>query len=211
FGLNYADSAFAPAAAISRIADGSRSIDGSPSTGGSRSTESFSVSLSTQAQDAARGDIHYTLDGTEPSPGSPRYDTPLRVAPGEQLRAASFLGSAQASRTWVKQFDAHTGLRRDSHDLQLCSENIGLLLLPDAAARSPLAIDIMNPCWIDRGVDLSGGPRMIAAVAPLPFNYEIGADAAKIRVGDARTAMGELEVHADGCDTPPLAVLPLAP
>ena len=37
---------------------------------------------------------------------------------------------------------------------------------------------------------------------PLPFNYEIGADAAKIRVGDARTAEGELEIHVDGCDTP---------
>jgi hexosaminidase len=68
----------------------------------------------------------------------------------------------------------------------------------------------MNPCWIDRGVDLSGGPRIIAAVAPLPFNYELGADAAKIRIGDARTAEGELEIHVDGCDTPPLALLPLA-
>jgi hexosaminidase len=69
----------------------------------------------------------------------------------------------------------------------------------------------MNPCWIDRGVDLSEGLRIVAAVAPLPFNYELGVDAAKIRVGDARTAEGELEIHVDGCDTPALALLPLAP
>jgi hexosaminidase len=69
----------------------------------------------------------------------------------------------------------------------------------------------MNPCWIDRGVDLSSGPRIVAAVAPLPFNYEIGADAAKIRIGDARTREGELEIRVDGCDTPALALLPLAP
>jgi hexosaminidase len=69
----------------------------------------------------------------------------------------------------------------------------------------------MNPCWIYRGVDLSEGPRITAAVAALPFNYELGADAAKIRVGDARTAQGELEVHVDGCDTAPLEVLPLPP
>jgi hexosaminidase len=69
----------------------------------------------------------------------------------------------------------------------------------------------MNPCWIDRGVDLSAGPRIIAAVARLPFNFEIGADTAKIRVGDARTADGELEIHVDGCDTPARALLPLAP
>ena len=69
----------------------------------------------------------------------------------------------------------------------------------------------MNPCWIDRGVDLSDGPRIIAAVARLPFNFEIGTDTAKIRVGDARTADGELEIHVDSCDTPARALLPLAP
>src|SRR5258708_5770239 len=111
-------------------------------------------------------------------------------------------------------------LRRDSDDLELCSDAIGLLLEPAdrgnaargaRAANAPLAVDIINPCWIDRGVDLSGGPRITAAVAPLPFNYEIGADAARIRVGDARTPEGELEIHVDGCDTPARALLPLAP
>jgi hexosaminidase len=69
----------------------------------------------------------------------------------------------------------------------------------------------MNPCWIYRDVDLKDGPRIAAAVVALPFNYELGADAAKIRVGDARTARGELEVHVDGCDTAAIAVLPLTP
>ena len=68
----------------------------------------------------------------------------------------------------------------------------------------------MNPCWIYRGADLTRGPRFTAAVAQLPFNYELGADAAKIRVGDARSPEGELELHIDGCETPPI-ILPLAP
>jgi hexosaminidase len=101
-------------------------------------------------------------------------------------------------------------VRRDSHDLELCSDAIGLLLEP-AGANHPLAVDIMNPCWTLRGADLSAGPRIVAAVARLPFNYEIGADAAKIRVGDARTPEGELEIHVDGCDTPARGLLPLAP
>jgi hexosaminidase len=193
FGLNYADSVFAPAAQVSRNAEG------------------FSVVLSNQAQGgaAARGEIRYTQDGREPSAQSPRYEASLTVPVGTEVRAAAFVGSEQASRTWVRRFDAQAELRRDSHGLELCSDGIGLLL--DAAERSPLAVDIMNPCWIDRGVDLSGAPRIIAAVARLPFNYEIGTDAAKIRVGDARTAEGELEIRVDGCDTPALAVLPLAP
>ncbi len=191
FRLNYADSVFAPGAAIAPAAAG------------------FTVRLSNQANDAASSLIRYTLDGREPSAESTAYDAPLIVAIDTELRAAAFAGTAQASRTAVLHFDATSALRRDSHDLVLCSDGVGLLLEPAGAATS-VAVDIMNPCWIDRGVDLSAGPRMIAAVAALPFNFELGADAAKIRIGEARTAEGELEVHVDGCDTPALAVLPLA-
>ena len=41
------------------------------------------------------------------------------------------------------------------------------------------------------------------------FNFEIGADAQKIRVGDARTAEGELEVRVGGCDGPVVTAQPL--
>ena len=114
------------------------------------------------------------------------------------------------SRTWSRRFDARTLTYRDSHELELCSDGIGLLLEPAGASVS-IAMDVMNPCWILRGVDLTNGPRILAGVAALPFNYEIGADAAKIRVGDARTAEGELEIRLDGCDTAVVAALPLAP
>ncbi|MHB8478533.1 MAG: beta-N-acetylhexosaminidase [Steroidobacteraceae bacterium] len=192
FGLNYADSVFAPGAAISPAAAG------------------FTVRLSNQARnDAASGRIRYTLDGREPSAESTAYDTPLTVAVGTELRAAAFAGTTQASRTAVLLFDASSALRRDSHELELCTDGVGLLLEPAGAAAS-LAVDIMNPCWIEHGVDLSAGPRLTAAVAALPFNFELGADAAKIRLGEARTAEGELEVHVDGCETLALAVLPLA-
>jgi hexosaminidase len=194
FGLNYADSVFAPAAQVSRSAGG------------------YSLALSDQAQSggAALGGLRYTLDGGEPSAGSPLYEAPLRVAAGAEVRAAAFVGSEQASRTWIERLDAHTALRRDTHQLELCSEGIGLLLEP-AGASTALAVDIMNPCWIDRGIDLSTGPSVTAAVAALPFNYQIGADTAKIRIGDARTARGELEIHVDSCAAPTWAWLPLAP
>jgi hexosaminidase len=205
FGLNYADSVFAPQAQIS-----------------SNSAGAFVLALSNQAQSgaAALGDIRYTLNGGEPSANSVRYEAPLTLPVGTVVRTAAFVGAEQASHTRVERLDAQTALRRDSHDLELCSDGIGLLLEPAGrgdpaqgarAATAPLAVDIMNPCWIDRGVDLSTGPRIVAAVAALPFNYQIGADAAKIRVGDAGTAEGELEIHVDGCDTPALLRMPLAP
>ena len=157
--------------------------------------------------------IHYTLDGQEPSATSALYVAPLTVAVGTEIRAATFLGPQQASRTWSSRPDAHTGARRSSHELELCSNGVGLLLEPSAGAApdAPLAVDIMNPCWIYRDVELGSATRVTAAVAALPFNYELGLDAAKIRVGDNRTPVGELEVHVDGCDTASLGLLPLAP
>jgi hexosaminidase len=166
-----------------------------------------------ELRDAALdADIRYTVDGTDPNAASTRYGEALDLAAGTEIRAATFLGAEQVSRTWSLQVSAVSAVRRSSNQLDPCGNAVGLLLEPAAgASRAPLAVDIMNPCWIYRGADLSQGPRISAAVVPLPFNYELGLDAAKIRVGDNRTPVGELEVHVDGCDTAILAVLPLAP
>jgi hexosaminidase len=197
FGINYADSVFGIEAEYA--------LDG----GAVRATLSNLPDLTDAVPDAS---IHYTLDGGEPKAGSARYSQSLDLPVGTQIRAATFLGSEQVSRIFAAHLDAHTGARRTSHQLELCSNGISLLLGPGAGADpdAPFAVDIMNPCWIYRGVDLTAGPRFTAAVAPLPFNYELGADAAKIRVGDARSPEGELEIHIDGCETPPI-ILPLAP
>jgi hexosaminidase len=104
------------------------------------------------------------------------------------------------------------GARRSSRELELCSDGVSLLLEPNAFGTGPrplFAIDIMNPCWIYKGADLSRGARLTAGVGQLPFNFEIGADAQKIRVGDAHTAEGELEVRMDHCDGPVIATQPL--
>ena len=197
FGLNYADSVFGiePKYALNR--------------GAIRVSLSNLPELTNALPDAG---IRYTLDGGAPSVRSMRYSQPLDLQPGAQIRAATFLGSAQVSRIFSAHVDSHTVARRTSHQLELCSDGVGLLLEPSAGADpdAPFAVDIMNPCWIYRGADLTAGPRFTAAVAPLPFNYELGADTAKIRVGDARSAAGELEIHIDGCETPPI-ILSLAP
>jgi hexosaminidase len=197
FGLNYADSVFG--------IESEYALNGS----GIRVTLSNLPELTSAAPEAS---IHYTLNGGEPKAGSLRYSKPLNLPPGTQIRAATFLGSAQVSRVFSAHLDSHSVARRTSHQLELCSDGVGLLLEPSAGAApdAPFAVDIMNPCWIYRGADLTRGPRFTAAVAPLPFNYELGADAAKIRVGDARSPEGELEIHIDGCETPPI-ILPLAP
>jgi hexosaminidase len=199
FGINYADSVFG--------IDPEYAAD----EGAIRTTLSNLPELKGAMPDAS---IRYTLDGREPNAASTRYAQPLHLQPGTEIRAATFLGSEQVSRAWSAHVYAHTGARRTSHELELCSDGVGLLLEPSGKrgiGDAPLAVDIMNPCWIYHGVDLEHGAQVLAAVAALPFNYELGLDAAKIRVGDNRTPEGELEVHVDRCDNAPVGVLPLAP
>jgi hexosaminidase len=197
FNLNYADSAFG--------VEPDFATDG----GKVRVTLANLPELRDAALDA---DIRYTLDGTDPTAASTRYGEALDLAAGTELRAATFLGAEQVSRTWSSQVSVVSAVRRSSNQLDSCSNGVGLLLEPaGGASRAPLAVDIMNPCWIYRDVELGSASRVTAAVAALPFNYELGSDAAKNRVGDNRTPVGELEVHVDGCDTAILGVLPLAP
>jgi hexosaminidase len=190
-GITYADSALAVAARVSPSGD------------------RVTVALSNQA---SWGDIRYTLDGRDPSGNAALYDSPLRLAVGTEIRAATYADALRVSRIWARRLDARSLARRDSHDLDLCTNGIGLLLDLGKGSTSqgaPLAVDIMNPCWIYRGVELDHARSITAAVAPLPFNYEVGADAEKIRVGDARTADGELEIHVDGCETAAVATMAL--
>jgi hexosaminidase len=196
FGLHYADSAFGISLEFSR---------------------EHGVKLSqlpelADANDAARATIRYTIDGHDPLPASTEYTIALDVPEDTELRAATFIDHRQVSRTLIKAIDRHTGRRRDSHELTLCSQQIGLLLEAAHGKTSdgaPLAIDIMNPCWIYSNVDLSQPVDVSASVASIPFNYEIGKDAAAIKVGDARTLVGELEIHIDSCDSKAIATLPL--
>jgi hexosaminidase len=195
FGLNYSDSVFGIAANASRDS--------------TKASTEVKVELTNPESSAA---IHWTLDGSDPASNSTPYSGPLELNDGTELRAATFVDGQQTSHTLIKRIDSHTGVRRDSHELALCSQKIGLLLEPfrgQASNSQPLAIDIMNPCWVYRSVDLTQPISVAASVAPLSFNYEIGKDAAAIKVGDSRSAQGELEIHLDDCNSAIIATLPL--
>lgn len=102
-------------------------------------------------------------------------------------------------------------LRRASQQLTLCS-GLGLNLEDDAPYDGPRAtflVDIMNPCWKWPDVDLSHGRDLTIRVGRLPFNFELGADAAKIPLPPQATPEGELVIR-DRCDGETLAVVPLA-
>jgi len=106
-------------------------------------------------------------------------------------------------------FDKHM-----SQDLRTCTDKLVLNLEDDAPLNGPRAvflIDIENPCWMLPAEDLSRAGTLTAAVGQVPFNFQIGTESQAIRLYPPRTPDGELEVHADSCDSEPIAVLPLAP
>ncbi len=108
--------------------------------------------------------------------------------------------------------DAHAHAR-DSHQLALCTNRVSLNLEapgPVAVeARATHLADIMNPCWLWKDADLSGvtGVRLTAGL--MPFNVQIGADAARIPLSPALTPNGEFEVRLGGCAGPVIAGGPM--
>jgi hexosaminidase len=105
--------------------------------------------------------------------------------------------------------------RRDNHDLAICTDKLTLNLEDDGPVnsdhRAVILTDILNPCWLWKGADLSGVTAIAADVANLPFNYQLGGDDRKVTLLPPKTADGELDVRLDGCDGPLLAELLLAP
>jgi hexosaminidase len=123
------------------------------------------------------------------------------------------LGMSYAKSAFAAPPPAPSGALRASRELELCTEKIALLLEDDAPLHGPRAtflVDIMNPCWIFRGAQLDRVRAIEARVGQVPFNFQVGDDAAKIRFPRPRTPEGELEVRIDGCEGELLARIPLA-
>jgi hexosaminidase len=105
----------------------------------------------------------------------------------------------------------HPG-RLTSQQLTLCTQKVALNLQAPLARQQGqrYLVDIMNPCWIYPQADLSVRRELRVSVTRLPFNFQLGADAAKIALRPPQTPAGELVVRTDGCAAAPVVVLPLA-
>jgi hexosaminidase len=173
----------------------------------------------TLANQSAFGEIHYTLDGSEPTRAAALYSRPVEIAAEGQIRAAAFDGGhILPAPTTSRALDIRSLERRSSRQLQPCTAKVLLSLEDDAPLnagpdqpRAVFLVDIENPCWMFTGADLSHVTAVQAAVGQVPFNFQIGADRQAIRLNPPHSPAGELEVRSDSCEGPPIAVLPLQP
>ena len=104
--------------------------------------------------------------------------------------------------------------RREDRELTLCSQAIVLALEDDApldGVRESFLLDIQNPCWIWKDVEISRVDTVSAAVGQLPFNFEIGESIKDVKVELPVSQHGELRVRMGHCDGPVVADLSLEP
>jgi hexosaminidase len=127
-----------------------------------------------------------------------------------QLKRYDSLGITYAREAQLKP----AARRRLSHDLEQCGDGYLLSLEDDAPVegeRAVFLVNISNPCWLWRGADLTKVKSLRATIGQIPFNFQIGKDAAKIPLPKPRSADGELEIRLDGCEGTPIASAPLTP
>jgi hexosaminidase len=101
---------------------------------------------------------------------------------------------------------------RDSHELDLCRRAIALSIegpAPLTGKRPVFLTDVLDPCWIWHGVNMTGIASIRASAGELPFNFQIGKDVEKVVMRPMSTPNGELEVHLDSCTGPRIADLPM--
>jgi hexosaminidase len=150
------------------------------------------------------GELRYTIDGTEPGPASPRYEQPLTVSLATTVRANAFADGRPLAAPRSQQINAESLATADAEQLQTCSKD-GLVLRleddePAGDERAVVPVDIGNPCWIWKDVDLAGVKSLRVEAVDLPFNFQFGADPLPGELRKQATREGELEVALDGCD-----------
>ena len=193
----YADSAFAVDIAIDRTL--------------ALATGKATVTLSDQADFGA---IHYTLDGSAPTLASPRYDAPFNVALPTIVRAASFAadGSALAAPR-QRVLDRASLLSLNGNDMPNCPGSdfrLRVQPMPDATSSSPVySINVFNSCQLYPATPLDGLRRIHVEAVRLERNFALAHEQKLVAAHPNSTPFGELVVHMDTCDGPPLASMAL--
>lgn len=199
-GIDAADSAFAVDVHL---------VDGRSAA---LATGSAEVALANQAR---FGSIHYTLDGSSPSPESPAYTAPFRVRLPAAVRAVAFSGTGvalAAPRTRV--LDRATLLTRTNSELRPCpgqQMSVRAPLLPDLGDHTTPQYDVdeFASCWIFPQARLDGVRGIRVDAARLPRNEALAEDEVDVKSYPARTAAGELQVRVDTCTGPLIADIEL--
>jgi hexosaminidase len=157
------------------------------------------------------GQIRYTVDGSAVTKNSPIYTEPFAVPLPALLQAGTFQNGKLLTQAIVRPLNSLSVRRRDSRELQLCSNDPAIQMEPDPPpADSPVfLVNYKKSCWIYKDADLTGIGSISASVLHIPYVFQDRSTSKPAELPTPHSPDGELEVHLDGCTGEPLAVLPL--
>ncbi|KRE85904.1 beta-hexosaminidase [Rhodanobacter sp. Soil772] len=193
------------------VADSAFAVDIATDRNLALATGKATVTLSNQADFGA---IHYTLDGSAPTPAAPRYDAPFNVTLPVTVRAASFAadGSGLAAPR-ERVFDRAALLSLPGSTLPNCPGSdfrLRLQPMPDAKSAQPVyAVNVFDTCQQFPATWMDGVAAIHVDAVRLPRNFALAHEQKLVVSRPHATPFGELVVHADQCDGPVLASMPL--
>ncbi|SEJ25565.1 beta-N-acetylhexosaminidase [Frateuria terrea] len=193
------------------VADSAFAVDIGTDRNVALATGKATVTLANQVDFGA---IHYTLDGSAPTPASPRYRTPFNVALPATVRAASFAGDGSAlAAPRERVLDRSSLLSLPGTALANCPGSDFRLLLqpmPDATSTQPVyPVNVFDSCQVFPPTLMDGIAAIRVDAVRLPRNFQLAHEQNLVVSRPHTTPFGELVVHADRCDGPVLATLPL--
>jgi hexosaminidase len=193
------------------VADSAFAVDIAADRNLALATGKATVTLANQAGVAV---IRYTLDGSAPTPASPRYDAPFNVRLPVTVRAASFAadGSPLAAPR-ERVLDRAVLLSLPGTMLPNCPRSdfrLHVQPMPDAKSTQPVyAVNVFDSCQQFPATWMDGVAAIRVDAARLPRNFALAHEQKLVVSRPHATPFGELVVHADQCDGPVLASMPL--
>ncbi len=160
------------------------------------------------------GNLHYTIDGSQPTASSPTYVGPFTVKLPTTVKAVAFTNDGTPlAGTRERVLDTEALRTRGTAEMDNCAgSDFRLRVQPtaDATSMAPsYVINVFDNCRMYRAAKLDGITRIRVDTARLPRNYQLAHEAKLVVSRPGSTPQGELVVRMDDCKGKTLATLPL--
>jgi len=154
--------------------------------------------------------IHYTLDGTEPTAISPRYQQPVSATLPQRVRAAVFHAGKPLAAAIDTRIDLSWLRRHESSSMRPCGDAPHLGWRLPGPARSGQVprynVHLFAPCWRWPDAPVQGIHKVRIAAARLHYHvYLTPEEDAKRSFLPARTEHGEVDIRLGNCEGPVIA------
>jgi len=154
--------------------------------------------------------IHYTLDGTEPTAASPRYQSPFSATLPQRVRAALFHAGKPLAAAIDTRIDLPWLRRRESSAMRPCGDapHLGWRLPgPARSGHTPrYNVHLFTPCWRWPDAPLQGIHKVRITAARLHYHVHLTPEEdAKRSFLPARSEHGEADIRLGNCEGPLIA------